>query len=189
MKKLRIKQSNFTIAKNAKLEEHIQCHEERSRENVQQTLECNKCDKVYGNISKLRRHDWISHREVDCTVCGERLESRQNISQHRKDKHQMFKIAKCKFFPQCIDADECFFTHDNVPNEGETNRFSRNAYFCKDGENCEDQSCPISESNHMKSKAVLCRFQANCNRISCSFKHTCERKAFLGVASSNLKEK
>ena len=109
----------------SKLEKHIQCHEERSRENVQQTLECNKCDKVYGNISKLRRHDWRSHREVDCTVCGERLESRQNISQHRKDKHQMFKIAKCKFFPQCIDADECFFTHNNVPNEGETNRFSR----------------------------------------------------------------
>ena len=150
---------------------------------MQQTLECNKCDKVYGNISKLRRHDWRSHREVDCTVCGERLESRQNISQHRKDKHQMFKIAKCKFFPQCIDADECFFTHNNVPNEGETNRFSRNAYFCKDGENFADQSCPISESNHIKSKAVLCRFQANCNRISFSFKHTCERKAFLGDAS------
>ena len=38
-----------------KLKEHVQVHE-KIQDKVQ--LDCNKCEKVYGNISKLRRHDW-----------------------------------------------------------------------------------------------------------------------------------
>ena len=112
---------------------------------------------MYGSMIKLRRHDWRSHREVECNICGEILESRQNISCHRKTKHEIKTIQKCKFFPGCIDEEECFFKHE--------------------------------EDEVQKSRNVLCRFQVNCNRLRCSFKHNGERKAFLGVGCTNLKEK
>ena len=64
--------------------------------------------------------------------CGDKLVSRQEISSHRESKHQMFRIANCKYFPGCIDEDECFFKHENKENQ--------NSYFCSNGENCSDQS-------------------------------------------------
>ena len=58
------------------LKEHLKVHEIISNK---EGINCNKCEKVYGTMSKLRRHDWRSHREVECNVCGEILESRQII--------------------------------------------------------------------------------------------------------------
>ena len=142
---------------------------------------------TYGNITKLRRHDWRSHREVDCSICGEKLQSRQQISEHRRSQHQINKIAICKFYPGCLDDYECFFKH--VEKNTNENASVRNRFFCKDGERCSDQSCVVSEANHVKSRNILCRFQVNCNRLNCSFKHTCERKAFLGEGSLNSKDK
>ena len=84
---------------------HEKVHEER----VNNEYKCGKCEKVYGSMSKLRRHDWRSHREVECTICGETLKSRHDISCHRQTKHEIKTIAKCKFFRGFIEEDECFF--------------------------------------------------------------------------------
>ena len=55
-----------------KYNEHLLVHEQKV---TQTDYNCNKCDKSYSSISKLRRHDWRSHREVECSICGENLES------------------------------------------------------------------------------------------------------------------
>ena len=52
---------------------------------------------------------------VECIICVIMLESRQKISNHRQIKHQIQTIARCRFFPECIDEDECFFKHDTEP--------------------------------------------------------------------------
>ena len=101
-----------------------------------------------------------------------------------RKKHEMCKIAVCKFYPECIDEDECFFRHENKNSE-----HNRNKSFCVNGDECSNQSCPVSDSNHKNMKKILCRFQENCNKLRCSFKHNVERKAFLGVGSLNSKEK
>ena len=88
-------QCEKTFMTKMKLKEHVQVHE-KIQDKVQ--LDCNKCEKVYGNICKLRRHDWRCHRMVECIICGEMLESRQKISNHRQIKHQIHTIARCRFF-------------------------------------------------------------------------------------------
>ena len=98
---------------------------------------------------KLRRHDWRSHREIKCNICDENLQSRDKISVHRQTKHQMFSRVKCKFYPECIDGDECFFEHNVGSDAPETDGRS---YFCPNGENCNDQSCG---SKHMKTSRIL----------------------------------
>jgi DNA-binding ferritin-like protein (Dps family) len=161
------------------LEKHMSSHEDMSKD---KNLNCNKCERKYSNMGKLRRHDWRSHREIECNLCGVTIESRQQISQHRKSEHQMFRKIFCKFFPDCIDEDECIFEHE----EG-----SRREGFhgCINGETCSDQSCQFSEASHKNVKNAVCRFQANCNRLNCAYKHSVQRKAFLGVCTSNSKGK
>ena len=104
---------------------------------------CCKCDKTYSAMSKLRRHDWRSHRKIDCNICGEHLESRDQISTHRKLVHKMFKRIKCKFFPNCLDEDECFFVHEEHSSAEITDN-----KICLQGENCKNQSCEFSEKEH-----------------------------------------
>ena len=101
-----------------------------------------------------------SHREIECSICGENLESREDISSHRLNQPQLYRVASCKFFPDCIDGEECFFTHENKAN--------KNSAFCKDGVNCSDQSCLVSETNHSRLKNILCKFQLDCNRFNCT---------------------
>ena len=161
------------------LEEHDESHSVVSSQCSE--AKCNKCEKVYSNISKLRRHDWRAHREISCNICDELLQSREEISIHRQTKHQMFRKKMCTFFPECMDEDECFFQHPDIE--------KRRSRFCPDGEHCVDQACSYSDANHMKSNAILCRFQVNCNRLSCSYKHVVERKAFLGGGLSNTRGK
>ena len=134
---------------------------------------CQICDKPYTSMSLLRRHDWRSHREIDCNLCGETIESRQDIKKHRETKHQMFKKVFCKYYPECIDGDECFFEHERESNVYE----AYEALNCPDGEKCKNQSCNFSEQKH--TSISICKFQANCNRLNCQFKHNVPRKAFL----------
>ena len=65
------------------LNEHAKIHTQEKE------FKCTKCDKIYGEMSKLRRHDWRSHRNIDCNICGELLESRKQISEHRRIVHKM----------------------------------------------------------------------------------------------------
>ena len=49
-------------------------------------------------MSKLRRHDWRSHRQVSCNICDEVIESRQEISNHRKNdgNYENLECRICK---------------------------------------------------------------------------------------------
>ena len=142
---------------------------------------CNECGKLYGDMRKLRRHDWRCHRSIECTICSEKLESRQDITSHRRVKHRMFRKIFCKYFPACYDEDECLFEH-NFSSEEENI-----SSVCPSGLNCSDQACSYSEQNHRSVTKTLCRYQERCNRSGCQFKHGCARKAFLGEGPSEIK--
>ena len=145
-----------------------------------------KCGKVYSNMSKLRRHDWRSHMMVECNICGVGLNSREEIGSHRRSEHQMFRRMQCKYFPDCIDEEECFFAHDeNVSPRVEETR----SRYCLKGESCEDQSCGYSEANHKNVKNVMCMFQAKCTRSECMFKHIMDRASFLGEFMPNFRKR
>ena len=154
------------------IEEHEKSHVETNGDNTK--LECNKCEKFYYTMSKLRRHDWRAHREINCSICDEKITSREQISIHRQSKHNMTRKIACKFYPDCIDGDECLYSHGDLEKT-----------FCRAGNNCVNQSCEFSEANHLKSKIILCKFQENCHRFNCTYKHMSERKAFLGVNLQN----
>ena len=168
------------------LDLHVNTHAENHTtvQKEEQKYKCSKCEKEYTDMSELRRHDWRCHRIVPCSICGEDLQSRQYISDHRQKKHGINRTAVCKFYPNCLDKEECFFLHK----EGNKNDEQQSIKVCPNGENCQDQACSFSEWNHKTSK-VLCKFQQNCNRINCPFKDIEQRKAFLGVNVSNSKEK
>ena len=59
-------------------------------------------------MSKLRRHDQRCHREIECNKCGETIASRQDLKRHRELEHQVF----CRFFPNCMDEEECLYEYD-----------------------------------------------------------------------------
>ena len=165
------------------LENHKKTHAQSTQVVESQ---CGKCDKVYPNMSKLRRHDWRSHRTIDCNICGITLESRDQISNHRKTEHKMSRKIKCKYFPNCIDENECFFLHEENDDSHEEERKSR---FCLKGENCEDQSCEYSEVNHLSVKNVMCRYQSKCKKTECMFKHAIEKASFLAACTQNWQER
>ena len=143
----------------------------QSQERRNDMFNCKKCDKSYNDMRKLRRHDWRCHRSIECTICSETLDSRQEISGHRLNKHKMFKKLSCKYFPACFDEDECLYEHNNAGNEEKVNN------VCSKGNDCSDQSCEFSEQNHRISNPILCRFQERCNRAGCQFMHNSTRKA------------
>ena len=136
---------------------------------------CQICNKPYTSMSLLRRHDWRCHRMIECNMCGEGITSRSHIKEHREVKHQISQKVFCKYYPNCLDGDECLFVHEVGPG-GDS--------VCPEGEKCNNQSCNFSEQSHTKSK-LLCIFQAKCNRLNCPFKHTVPRNAFLGESFKN----
>ena len=176
---MKCKQCNVIFQHEHELKKHLETHATDTRTFG---VKCSKCDKIYSTMSKLRRHDWRSHRCVECTICGEEVPSREDISEHRRSKHDITTRSVCKFFPNCIDEDECFFVHRINNTETE------NIDSCPRGENCQDQTCTFSEWKH-KSKVTLCKFQTQCTRINCPYKHIAKRKAFLGQGNSNCDPK
>ena len=121
-------------------------------------------------MAKLRRHDWRSHRPIKCTLCDDTLESRQHIVKHRQAMHRMFRRQQCKYFPNCLDGDECIFDHNGK---------SSASVVCPNGKDCTDQACEFTEQQHRHESIALCMFQANCNRQECPYKHTVQRRHFL----------
>ena len=133
---------------------------------------CQKCTKIYPNMSELRRHDWRSHREIECNRCGENISSRQELKEHRETEHQMVNKIYCRYFPNCMDGDECLYEHGKAD-------FQEIAYgLCPEGVECKNQACKYNDKEHRGSKG-LCKFQVNCNRLNCNYKHLGSRKAFL----------
>ena len=116
------------------------------QKHVDQKFSCNKCDKEYNTMAKLRRHDWRSHRQIECNICGKSIESRQEIKNHRQTEHKMFKTVFCKFFPDCLDEDECLFEH------GKNDTIKDGVEVCSQGRKCNDQSCKYSEQQHVQVK-------------------------------------
>ena len=149
----------------SELKKHLASHV------IMETLKCYKCDKEYDDMKKLRRHDWRSHRTIECNMCGDILNSRQDIKEHKQSKHRMFRRIICKFFPNCYDEDECLYEHENLQDSG-----------CAKGENCSNQDCEYNENQHKDSKKIACRFQEKCNRRGCQFQHRGLRQAFLGLS-------
>ena len=183
---------NETFELKERLEQHRLQHSKTSEvidSNGESEVKCGKCEKVYGNMSKLRRHDWRSHREVECNICEMKIRNRSEISVHRRKEHQMYKIAKCRYFPNCIDADECFFQHDGESHNKSKVDDMKKLTFCPEGENCRNQSCEYNEEKHKELKHILCRFQSKCNRPECAFKHIVDRAAFLEVCRQSYKTK
>ena len=160
-------QCDRSFQEKEQLAEHVQSHEQESE------FRCCKCDKVYNDMSKLRRHDWRNHRNIACTICNERIESRQEISSHWRIVHKMYRSIQCKFFPECYDENEFLFEH--------TNAQERRPLVCPNGQTCADQSCSFSERNHRSSNHIMCRYQEKCNRSACQFQYNATKKHFLGV--------
>ena len=123
---------------------HVKIHERSnlaSPNQEQKLVNCSKCDKQYRDMSKLRRHDWRSHRNIPCNICGEELKCRQDISEHRKQKHGIHQTAVCKFYPNCFDQEECFFIHkDGIQYDDQ-----KSLEVCQNGQDCNDQACTYSE--------------------------------------------
>ena len=142
---------------------------------AENVFNCQICNKPYTSMASLRRHDWRCHREVECNICGETIQSRGDIKKHRENKHQMFQKIFCKYYPSCLDGEECLFLHEQGPSGHQ---------FCPEGEYCNNQSCNFGEQSHKKLR-TLCMFQANCTRLNCHFQHTVSRKAFLGEGFRN----
>ena len=109
-------------------------------------------------------------------MCGDTLESRGDIKKHRENKHQIYQRTFCRFYPNCIDGDECLFEHAQDLDAGS---------HCPDGQKCNDQTCKFSEQRHLPSK-VSCKFQTSCNRLNCPFTHSNVRKAFLGEGQRRI---
>ena len=152
---------------NGEFDIHRKSH---SNHDMEAKFPCQKCDKIYSTMNKLRRHDWRSHREINCNRCGENIASREDLKEHREVKHEMVFKVYCRYYPNCSDDDECLYLHEKTVDK-------RND-VCVDGSSCRDQSCRFSDKEHKENK-ILCKFQRNCNRLNCTYKHIIDRKAFL----------
>ena len=147
----------------------------------------------YGKIVRyLRAHlprcNPDQNDSVKCNICGKLLSSRQEISNHRKEIHEIARRIKCKYFPDCIDQEECFFIHEEEL-ESENRAKNKQVFYCPEGENCQNQSCLFGESKHKNRKNIMCRFQERCNRPDCFYKHVAERASFLWNCTKNYKAK
>ena len=98
--------------------------------------------------------------------------------------HNIVKKIKCKFFPNCLDEDECFFVHDDVQSLEDEKKS-----YCLEGENCLDQSCEFPEREHKNGDNNLCRYQSKCKKPVCRFRHVMERASFLGDCTQSCRRK
>ena len=133
------------------MSEHEMSQRHSQQKNKEQ-FKCIKCEKVYGDMRKLRRHDWRSHRAIECTICGEMLHSRQDIGKHWRDVHKMYRKIPCRYFPECFDDEECLFEHKSSSTE------ANSLSVCPNVPDCSDQTCTFSEKSHKSLKVDLCKF-------------------------------
>ena len=142
---------------------------------------CHKCEKIYSTMSDLRRHDWRSHKEIQCNICDVTISSREELKGHRVKDHKMGKKIYCRYFPNCMDGAECLYEHGMAEEKSGQG-------LCANGPECRDQSCEYNDKEHRMDKE-LCRFQVNCNRLNCTYKHLVARRAFLEPGASKESKK
>ena len=99
----------------------------------------------------------------------------------------MFRKTKCRYYPNCIDQEECFFVQEEETDSREN--LYRQERYCPEGENCINQSCKYDESKHKNMKDILCRFQERCTKSECAYKHEAERSSFLGRCTKKCQAK
>ena len=94
----------------------------------------------------------------------------------------MVQKIYCRYFPNCMDGDECLYEHEKA--EYQDNRNG----LCPEGLECKNQACEYNDKEHRRNKD-LCKFQINCNRLNCEYRHLVSRKAFLdeGFSKENKK--
>ena len=68
---------------------------------------------------------------------GGNVASRKDIKNHREQEHQMFRRVFCKYFPKCMEVDECLFEHGENVGEDDVNS------QCSKEENCDDKKLQI----------------------------------------------
>lgn len=144
-------------------------------------VKCDKCPKVYKTLFEVKRHEWRSHEQVDCRLCCQASGSREDLENHKKNKHGITKLRVCKFWAnnKCVDGDECLFRHVGLTNNAEGTHIlnkhkeksdSGRQLYCKVGLKCTRQ-CGIDEYGHKRVKEIPCKFGNACNRNNCHFKH------------------
>ena len=175
--KINCEQYSSSFQTENEVKDHTKVH---SKDEVEKQFVCQKCSKAYPTMSKLRRHDWRSHREIQCNRCGENVSSRQELKTHRENVHEMVNKVYCRYYPNCMDEEECLYAHEQIEDSSVNG--------CVDGSDCRDQSCKFSDKEH-KDNRILCKFQTNCNRLNCIYKHVVARKAFLGPGLSKENKK
>ena len=101
----------------------------------------------------------------------------------------MFRKIKCRYYPNCIDEEECFFVHQEEINSDLGEEKLRQEKYCPEGENCHNQSCNYGENKHKNLKNILCRFQQRCDKPECIYKHVADRASFLWNCTKNYEAK
>ena len=76
------------------LKNHLDIH---TNKNIEASFPCQKCNKIYSTMSKLRRHDWRCHREIMCNRCDNYLPSREDLKTNRESEHEMKNKVFCRF--------------------------------------------------------------------------------------------
>ena len=164
--------------------ENIKVVEHKEPENIIEAPlqeKCQKCPKGYKTLFEVKRHDWRSHEQVDCRLCGQVYENREELENHKQNNHGITKLRECKFWAsgRCVDGIECLFTHDS---KSYTSKGSHTLgkhkevidtniqLYCKSGLKC-PRTCGIDQSGHKKVKDIPCKFADACNRNNCHFKH------------------
>ena len=125
-------------------------------------VKCTKCPKTYDTDFKVKRHEWRSHEEVDCRLCGQASQSRQVLENHKQLCHGITKNRECTFWAsgKCVDGVECLFSHEaqkhksdrlHKKDQNKKGGESSSPEFCKKGLKC-DRNCGLSDSRHKRVK-------------------------------------
>ena len=96
------------------------------------------------------------HEQVDCRLCGQVSESRQDLEIHKQNSHGITKQRNCKFWEsgKGVDGIECLFSHDNQSNNDIREHIQKNhkgstennrQVYCKIGMKCTGNQRHISK--------------------------------------------
>ena len=85
----------------------------QTHKTISTSYDCKKCSKSCLSQDDLRRHIYARHEALECHLCEETIDSRKELNQHKRNKHNITKLKTCKFFlsNSCLNNDECLYSH------------------------------------------------------------------------------